>query len=335
MDLNTPGSYTYTDQPGGWCNANPLSDVAWLVDELHANGFKVMIQPSVYATYESIVDQLQLFLPGAIGTYPKVDLSQVPALFNAWSKMAVDLATLMAQHQAEMFLPGTHDTVVDSTTSDLWNATAATMLPSIRSVYKGQIWWGPIQQCGDAFPFDYSLVDGIWFSGLLVSASSPPCTFLSPPGLNNVHAEQMLSFIRADRAAGSGFSVGQKQGLPMLWMDFNPYPIDGMNYVGSHWAGMAGIAHGIASDMVPTDPGLRDFQEPVDYLDAVMEAGVVESSFQAVAVNSVYLVGPGFVNILEQPALLASLTNWFGGDWNYTHPASPTPRLMCCFRYCP
>lgn len=280
-----------------------------------------MIFPAVYGYYEGVFDELELFLPGNSASDPKISSSQVLNLFQGWAQMALAMATAVAQHQAEAYVPGSHDigyTQFDSTTVGALNANWFTLIQNIRAVYKGQVWWGPVDPCGVFFPFtNYSLVDGVWFEGLPVSASTPPCTDPSPPGINNLHAEQMLSYIRALRSAGSGFSMGQKQGLPMLWTDFDPVPTDGMNYLQGHFGGLG--TSGIQSYANPNSD-VRDYQEPVDFLDAVMQAGIFEGGFQAAFPVGVSLNAPWFTDIISQPPVLVSLTNWYGGDPSYFAP---------------
>jgi uncharacterized protein (TIGR03437 family) len=339
MDLNTAGVYQYTDPPPSWCPyGTPLSDLGWVIDELHAQGFKVMIFPTAWGYYQGVFDELEDFLPGSSSSDAKIPSSQVLNLFQGWAQMALSMATIVAQHQAEVYVPGSHDTgyaQFDSTTTNALNAAWITLIQNIRAVYKGQVWWGPVDPCGVSFPFtNYSLVDGIWFEGLTVSASTPPCTFPSPPGINNIHAEQMLSYVRTVRSAGSSFSLGQKQGLPMLWTDFTPTPIDGMNYLQGHFNA---ATDGVQSYANPNS-GVRDYQEPVDFLDAVMQAGVFEGRFQAVFPSGVSLNGPYFDDILSQMPVLVSLTNWYGGDVNYFAPCMasfPSDVLFQLLPNCP
>ena len=61
--------------------------------------------------YQSFSDQLEHFLPGLprASTYPEIPASDVPALFQAWGQMAVDVATLAAAHQVYIYVPGSHD----------------------------------------------------------------------------------------------------------------------------------------------------------------------------------------------------------------------------------
>jgi hypothetical protein len=331
MDLDTPGVYQYTDQPSNWCPyATPFADLGWVIDEFHSQGFKVMVMPAAYGYYQGVFDELELFLPGANSSDPKIPSAQVLNLFQGWAQMALAMATVAAQHQADMFVPGSHDigfTQFDSTTQNALNADWVTLIQNIRAAYTGQLWWGPVDPCSISFPFtNYSLVDGIWFAGLTITASTPPCTYPSPPGINNIHAEQMLSYVRAWRSAGSGFSVGQKQGLPMFWTDLDLAPIDGMNYLQGHF-GSSGT-NGVQS--YANSSSGRDYQEPADFLDAVMQAGVFEGSFQGVFPEAISLNGPYFTDITSQGPVLGSLTNWYGGDLSYFAPcmASLPPEVM-------
>jgi hypothetical protein len=338
MDLNTPGVYQYTTDPVGSCtNGTPFPNVGWVIDQLHSNGFHVVIIPAIYANYQGVTDELEDFLPGNLGTDPKIDPSQVMNVFAAWGQMALAMATLSAQHGVEVFAPGYHDLSsvgFDDATYSALSAAWVPLLQNIRSVFHGQVWWGPVQPCGVEFPpTDFSLVDGIWFSGLIASASTPPCTFLSPPGIANIHAEQMLSYLRALRSAGAGFAFGPSQGLPMAWMDFYLEPIDEMNYLGGHFGG-PGVG-GVGS-YPGSNPNLtRDFQENVDYLDAVMQAGIIEGGFHSAFPGSVNLQGSGFDDLLELPAALVSISNWYGGDWNYFAPCMSSPAAGVLFPVVP
>ena len=103
----------------------------------------------------------------------------------------------------------------------------------------------------------------------------------------------------------------------MLWTDFDPVPIDGMNYLQGHFGGLG--TNGVQSYANATS-GVRDYQESVDSLDAVMQAGVFEGGFQAAFPVGVSLNGPWFADIILQPPVLASLTNWYGGDLSYFAP---------------
>ncbi|MGA2724822.1 MAG: hypothetical protein ABSG79_20735 [Bryobacteraceae bacterium] len=337
IDLNNPGIYQYTDQQSSWCTtATSFSDLGWLIDEFHSQGFKVVLEPTVTGYYQGFFDELEDFLPGGAGgasTYPEIPASEVPALFQAWGQMAVDVATLAAAHQVEIYVPGSHDigyAQFDSTTANTLNADWKTLIQNIRAVYTGQVWWGPVDPCGlDSFPFtNFSLVDGIWFSGLSVSASTPPCT-LDSGGINNIHAEQMLAYLRALRSASSGFQYGQKYALPTLWTDFLTDPIDGMNYLGGHYTNIVlGSGSGTYASQSGANPNLtRDYQEGVDFLDAVMQAGVIEGGFQVAFPGTVGLSSNApFNDILARPAVLASLTNWYGGDTSYFAPCmTPLP----------
>jgi len=216
-------------------------------------------------------------------------------------------------------MPGSHDigyTQFDTATLNTLNADWRTLIQNIRGVFHGQVWWGPVDPCGIFFPFtDFSLLDGIWFEGLPVSASTPPCT-LDLGGINNIHSEQMLAYPRALRSAGSGFQYGKEYALPMLWTDFVTDPIDGMNYMGGHYTN---VESGVGSG---PNPGLlRDYQEGVDFLDAVMLAGVIEGGFQVAFPGAIGLsTNLPFNDILARPAAIASLTNWYGGDASYFAP---------------
>lgn len=321
IDLNTPGVYKYTDQPSSWCQASPLSDLAWVIDELHSKGFKVVLEPVAHGYYQGIWDEIQGFLPGVGSGHPKIPISEVTTLFEAWGQMALDVARLAAQHQVEIYVPGSHDTDVrvngvGSAVVDAINTGWKTLLQNIRAVYKGQVWWGPVLPCaGGTFAFtNYSLLDGLWFSGLLVSTSTPPCTF-GKGGINNIHAEQMLDYVRALRSAAPGFQYGQKYGLPVLWTDFLTDPIEAMNYLGGHYTDSEfGKESGSNPSLV------RDYQEGVDFLDAVLQAGVIEGGVQIAFPAAVNLIPNAFNDILARPAALASLTNWYGGDSSYFAP---------------
>ena len=340
FDLNTPGAYQYTDQPSSWCDATPFSDLFWVIDELHNQGFKVALEPSSHGFYQGHLDELEDFLPGNDAPYPKIPSSQVAALFQAWARMALDEARLAEAHKVEIYIPGSHDTATyEGAVVGAMNADWKSLIQSIRGSYNGQIWWGPVGPCGlgESFPFtNYSLVDGIWFSGLVLSASTPECSlgYLAPgisEGINNIHAEQMLDYVRAWRVAGPGFQFGKKYGLPMLWTDFNPDPIDGMNYHGGHYGGNGG---GVQSG---ANPGLtRDNQEGADFLDSVMQAGVMEGGFQGVFPGPVHLSAvPYFTDLLARPAALASLTNWYGGDMSYFSPCMTSPPQDVLFQLLP
>jgi len=117
IDLDNPGVYQYTDQQSSWCTtATSFSDLAWLVDEFHSQGLKVVLEPSASGYYQGVLDELELFLPGAQSTDPEISATDVVPLFQGWSQYAFDLANLAAAIRWRSTCPA-------AMTSDIHNLT--------------------------------------------------------------------------------------------------------------------------------------------------------------------------------------------------------------------
>lgn len=315
MDIDS-GSWTVSEitwTPGSWCPGTPLADIGWLIDTLHSQGYSVFVGLGVTAMYEGVSGELEAALPS-------LSLEQVQSAFQGYGGWCLQVAQLAQQHGAEYLLLGSNWQIYNAAVTAPVNAQWAALLPQIRSAYSGKVYYGEIYPCAPSFDFqDWSLVDGIHYVPGY-NASYASCGYPPTIGIYNIHAEEMLPYLKYFEAQ-AGSQLASQVGLPQAWHDLYAANVDGMNSLAaSVFTTQVGVFDGTT---VPSSP-VMDNQEDVDLFEATMRTGVPDSRATAFFLWDANVIAPSQhgapsasgvqSDAMMQPALLGALTNWFGGD---------------------
>jgi uncharacterized protein (TIGR03437 family) len=295
------GSLNITSDPAT-CYAVAQPDLEWILDEAHSQGYLVALEGGVQETINGGgLTDLQFAFP----LLSDVQIEQVQASYIAFQ---VSLAAIAQKHKVEaMFVGDNWQTsypgpALVPALNIGWNS----LLDQLRAVYSGKIWFGWGTHCAqwygsELWPIStWQKTDGTHVFGA-IPGSGPLCAYPPTTGYNNISAEDMAINLgnRADPQLG-GFATVDTTGVPIIWGDFYPVPIDGMN-----WQRMASS----------TDP-ILDFQETVDFFEASMRANLPNKpeGFFPWAMD---LHSYNNQNLLAQSAFLHSFANWMGGDTAY------------------
>ncbi len=133
----------------GVLNSLSLADYRWVIDEAHRQGFKVVVEPQVWAKYSGPVN------PNYLGVYARSDnlyelepvlrtlKDQNPTIVDQVMQTYVPFITQMAQlaqqHQAEAMILG--DSINDPDDPLLWSETTqwTTLLAQLRQIFTGKL----------------------------------------------------------------------------------------------------------------------------------------------------------------------------------------------------
>ncbi len=306
--------------PCSFCSqTESLDDIGWLIDEAHRQGLKVAVTPDIWARTSNKMNFCPGFFvmetkDGLIGDLPALlPDSLITAVMQSYARYMLQMAEVAQQHGAEAMFVGNESQCENTPGNLLWSQKQQwkDMVAQVRITFHGKLWIGQVLGgCEDPSDLDiWELGDGINApaeGGLKGSGSQ--CGRQATES-NNPTAEQMTA--NMSQAVGSmlAFKLQAVTGLPLIWREFYPVPIDGLNY-------RAGEAIGLV------DSSVRDNQELVDYFEAQMRTvGHKQvNGFFFFAVDLADSTGGNSFDALKQPALVNAIANWWGGDTNYFEP---------------
>ena len=290
------------------CPTVNQSDLEWIIDEAHRQGYLVSLEPLAGAIKSGVYKDLQFnFPPG------NAQLLQLQTAYISWE---ISVAAIAQKHSVESMFVGDNFPTPYASSPDLdialvtgWNS----LLDQLKQVYSGKIWFAWLAACsGDAgaqqgyFSSLWPRVDAVHIY-YTINGSGNLCPVPGSSGYNNISAEDM-GINLADRADPRlmGFGEASLTGLPIMWTDFYPVSYDSMNY---------------RNDSLSSYPAIVwDFQEDIDKFEALMRANSPNkpSGFFPWAMDlwsDEY--GYSRSSLLAQPAFLHSFANWMGGDPSY------------------
>jgi hypothetical protein len=310
----------------------PLHDLEWFIDEAHRQGFKVSLDPGVWARNRGILDELQATLegkalhpnpwPSPVQNGPNVtDPAIIPAVMQSYRAFAIQMAELAQRHNVEAIILGNNTS--SPARNLLWTEQAqwTELFSQLRHAFQGQLWMGFEWTCpGQQASFgNYSGLDGVHagLSGDIIS--TPACTF-PLAGSTSPTAEQIVQRIAPDVDSWRPFRVQAATGLPIIYTDFYTVNVDGLNFRGG--------------SVFETGPLPQDNQEVVDLFEAAMRT-VGQRPGVGIFLWSAGLSRNGFGNrqdVLKQPALVNAIANWWGGDIAYFAPCLAPEPVNVLFR---
>jgi hypothetical protein len=309
-------------------NSLPLGDLAWLMDEAHRQGLHFALSPSFAARSSTrLTDPGNWYVvqtpQGVYGDLPGVLPSGsplVPAVMAAYSRFALELATLGQQHGAEAMFLGNESQSSNTPGSLLWSQTAqwTDLVAQLRRSFGGQIWIGQVLGgCQAASDLDiWRLGDGINATSSL-HGSGADCAFGSPESATPT-AERMFTQMESSVAQTFAGRISAATGLPLVYRETYMFPVDGVNYLG--------VQSFSRFDRLP-----RDNQEIVDYFEALMRV-VSSTNTRGLFLFAAELSQRGYTNAvdpLKQPELLSAIANWWGGDVSALAPCwTPPPTTL-------
>jgi uncharacterized protein (TIGR03437 family) len=330
MDIDS-GSFTPSAWTGqSWCPGTPFTDIGWLVDTLHSNGFVVFLNVAMQARYKGVAAELEGFLSS-------LSDADVSAAVSGYASFSVQLAQFAQQHTAEYLVVGDNFQIYNPAVTSAVNSQWTTLLQQIRASYSGKVYFGDVFPCSASFAFaEWTLVDGIRFVPGY-NASAKTCTYPPTVGVYNIHTEEMLPYIRFFESQ-PGFQLLRQVRLPTIWTDLYAANVDGMNSLAaSVFTTQTGIFDGSS---VPQN-AVEDNQQDVDLFEATLRSAVADTSpvgfflFDANIYTPSNRGAPSSVSIysdvMMQPGLLGALTNWYGGDPTQFSPCwvdAPTGQLF-------
>jgi uncharacterized protein (TIGR03437 family) len=309
MDLDSP-TFAVSNDPTT-CYSIAQTDLEWLLDEAHQQGYKIALEPAMQAQLNgSGLEDLQEY-------FSQLTETQMLGVQVAYAQYELQAAIVAQQHNVEALFVGSNwqvKSTVSAATLASMNTQWNSVLDQVRAAYSGQVWMGWANDACDQWSSfqSWSRVDAIHFLDRL-QGSGMNCFFNFPnDGIFNITAQDMVPNL-LNRADLPGFQLQSSTGLPAIWGDYYPIPYDGTNFYqggSTPW----------------NDLPILDDQEMVDFFEAKLQSNVSSPlAPTGLFAWATELHTYDRQDLLSSPAFVHAAANWFLGDTDYFEPCLVTP----------